>query len=292
MTAYVALYHSSSTKETMALHRAGCADIKRDAERHGSNLQDIEAEDVTAALDVMVDDELTEMGYTHNDVRVYPCTDKPKEAVMPTAAPNRANFPAGANGTRRYNQAVIQFKQALVRESQEEYDRLTAIPLSQRTAADNRRIRTLGNRRENTTAGRTGEKETTVPATATAKRQPASKPAPANGRKGSVAKGTVAGPGSARKAAAAKPGPKSTVKKETTAKATVRSRVPVPSGFKSWEDPKLATRVLKEKASGKTIKEITAGLGLPTDERHAHKVSLVYRKAADAKGTRTTKRSK
>jgi hypothetical protein len=282
MTAYVALYHSSSTKETMALHRAGCADIKRDAERHGSNLQDIEAEDVTAALDVMVDDELTEMGYTHNDVRVYPCTDKPKEAVMPTAAPNRANFPAGANGTRRYNQAVIQFKQALVRESQEEYDRLTAIPLSQRTAADNRRIRTLGNRRENTTAGRTGEKETTMPATATAKpargRKPASKPAPASTR--------------TSKATAAKPGPKSTVKKETTAKATVRSRVPVPSGFKSWEDPKLATRVLKEKAAGKTIKEITAGLGLPTDERHAHKVSLVYRKAADAKGTRTTKRSK
>jgi hypothetical protein len=124
----------------------------------------------------------------------------------------------------------------------------------------------------------TEAKEATMPATTT-KRQPASKPAPANGRK-------------TAKATAAKPAPKSTVKKETTAKATVRSRVPVPSGFKSWEDPKLATRVLKEKASGKTIKEITAGLGLPTDERHAHKVSLVYRKAADAKGTRTTKRSK
>jgi hypothetical protein len=40
------------------------------------------------------------------------------------------------------------------KDTREEYDRLTAIPLSKRTAAQNRRIRTLGNRPENTTEGR------------------------------------------------------------------------------------------------------------------------------------------
>jgi hypothetical protein len=111
-------------------------------------------------------------------------------------------------------------------------------------------------------------------------RKPATKSAPAPART------------SQPKATAAKPTPKSSPKKDTTAKATVRSRVPVPSGFKSWDDPKLAARVLKEKAAKKTIKQITEGLGLPVDERHAHKVSLVFRAAADAKGSRTTKRPK
>ena len=35
---------------------------------------------------------------------------------------------------------------------------------------------------------------------------------------------------------------------------------------------------------GKTIKEITAALGLPAEQRFWHRVSIVWRETADAKG--------
>jgi hypothetical protein len=60
----------------------------------------------------------------------------------------------------------------------------------------------------------------------------------------------------------------------------------MPEGW-SWTDPKLAARVLRLKDDGKTkrtIKEVTEALGLPAREGVWHQVSLVYRKAADAKG--------
>jgi len=100
---YVALYHSSSKNETMALHRAGCADIERDRERHGSNLQAFEAENLAAALEVVIDDELREMGYDHDSVRVYPCVTRtePKEGTMAKATvldPTDASGADGANG--------------------------------------------------------------------------------------------------------------------------------------------------------------------------------------------------
>lgn len=96
---YVALFHSVASKETMALHRAGCGDIERDRERHGSNLQAFEAADLEAALAIVVDDELTEMGYTPNDVRVYPCvtSTEPKEGnKMATATVTNIETKAAA----------------------------------------------------------------------------------------------------------------------------------------------------------------------------------------------------
>jgi hypothetical protein len=88
-----------------------------------------------------------------------------------------------------------------------------------------------------------------------------------------------------------KAAPKSSAKAPATPKATApkaerkpRPTIEPPSGFRSWDDAKLAARVLREKAKGSTIKAISAGLGLPEVERYFHRVSLVYREAADAKG--------
>jgi hypothetical protein len=85
---FTALYHSSSTQEGMSLHAAGCRDIKRERDAHGSNTQPIEADTVTEALNVMVDDELQEMGYDHNDVKVHNCTRRSGSAKEGTMTQN------------------------------------------------------------------------------------------------------------------------------------------------------------------------------------------------------------
>jgi len=54
-------------------------------------------------------------------------------------------------------------------------------------------------------------------------------------------------------------------------------------GF-NFADPKLPARVLRLKGQGRTIKQIAAELGLPAEERYWHRVSLVYRAAADKQG--------
>jgi hypothetical protein len=63
----------------------------------------------------------------------------------------------------------------------------------------------------------------------------------------------------------------------------------LPAGW-DWKAKALPGRVLKLKAQGKTIKEITAELGLPAREGVWHRVSLVYRAAADAKGIERPRR--
>jgi hypothetical protein len=75
-------------------------------------------------------------------------------------------------------------------------------------------------------------------------------------------------------------------RRPSTKKAPARSSsVPVPEGFKSWTDPKLATAVVRMKTKGgKTIKEIAAALGLPAVHRSWFLVSKVWRDTADAKG--------
>jgi hypothetical protein len=80
--------------------------------------------------------------------------------------------------------------------------------------------------------------------------------------------------------------PKASAPKSTAKKAAGRPRATIepPSGYKSWDDPKLAAFVLREKAKGQTIKAIAATLDLPAEERFWHRVSLVFRAAADAKG--------
>ena len=115
-------------------------------------------------------------------------------------------------------------------------------------------------------------------------RKSAAKPAPKVGRQAAsvttsrqpVAKETTKPSAQQRKLEKENP------KQYKKATPTTRSRIEAPAGFKAWTDTKLAARVLKEKKAGKTIKEIAAGLRLPADERHWHKVSLVYRAAAGA----------
>jgi hypothetical protein len=95
--------------------------------------------------------------------------------------------------------------------------------------------------------------------------------------------------GTAKRAGSAKAPATTTAKpKATGAKAKAerkpRAVIDPPKGFKGWDDPKLATKVLARKAKGLTIKQISAELGLPDEERFHHRVSLVFRAAADAKG--------
>jgi hypothetical protein len=83
---------------------------------------------------------------------------------------------------------------------------------------------------------------------------------------------------------AAKSQPKAKASAKAKPAGRPRATIEPPKGFGSWDDAKLAARVLREKAKGSTIKQISAGLGLPEEERYFHRVSLVYRAAADAKG--------
>jgi len=98
----------------------------------------------------------------------------------------------------------------------------------------------------------------------------------------------------AKLAAAAKKAPADTKAKATKkpgVPARTLGRAPADTNGFDWKDAKLPGRVLKLKASGKTIKQITAELGLPAREGVWHKVSLIYRAAADAKGIERQRRN-
>ncbi len=56
-----------------SLHSEGCRDISKDIRVNDGHLTIIEAETIDAALDIIIDPELVEMGYDHGHVRVYPC---------------------------------------------------------------------------------------------------------------------------------------------------------------------------------------------------------------------------
>lgn len=57
----------------MLLHRAGCRDLKKTCEAQN---QTFEASSVADALSVMIDEELIEMGWSEDDVKVFPCCGK------------------------------------------------------------------------------------------------------------------------------------------------------------------------------------------------------------------------
>ena len=61
-----ALYHSGHRDETMSLHAAGYRGSRARAGGARSNLQHIEATDADGAVDMMLDEELREMGYDEN----------------------------------------------------------------------------------------------------------------------------------------------------------------------------------------------------------------------------------
>jgi hypothetical protein len=66
----------------------------------------------------------------------------------------------------------------------------------------------------------------------------------------------------------------------------------LPDGW-DWHAKGLPARILRLKTEGKgrTIKQVTEALGLPAREGVWHKVSLIYRAAADAKGLARPRRS-
>ena len=57
-----------------ALHRTGCRDIERREKPEFAAQKIDEYETVAEALNDIIDAEMIEMGYTHDDVQVYPCT--------------------------------------------------------------------------------------------------------------------------------------------------------------------------------------------------------------------------
>ena len=71
---FVTLNHSISRDHIAHVHRHGCKDIERDARHHGSSIYG-PYETVQAALDAYLDDEMIEMGYSRDDVRVFPCCE-------------------------------------------------------------------------------------------------------------------------------------------------------------------------------------------------------------------------
>lgn len=87
-----------------------------------------------------------------------------------------------------------------------------------------------------------------------------------------------------RKPAAPKAKPSA---KPTTKRAPAAD---LPDGW-DWKAKGLPARVLKLKASGKTIKEITEELGLPAREGVWHRVSLIYRAEADRRGADRPRRN-
>lgn len=58
-----------------SVHKAGCKDIRKDAWKHGSDhpLYFTDYPDLETALSSYIDAEMLEMGWSREDVRVFPC---------------------------------------------------------------------------------------------------------------------------------------------------------------------------------------------------------------------------
>ena len=72
MSAVVVLNHSIISTHIAHVHREGCKDIERDARSHGSSVYG-PFETVADALADYLDEEMIELGYSSQDVRVFPC---------------------------------------------------------------------------------------------------------------------------------------------------------------------------------------------------------------------------
>jgi hypothetical protein len=72
--AVILLNHQIMRDHIASIHRKGCRDIERDAMHHAAH--PYEYPSVEAALADFIDAEMTEMGWTVEDVKVYSCTRK------------------------------------------------------------------------------------------------------------------------------------------------------------------------------------------------------------------------
>ena len=69
----VVLNYSISRVEIASIHRVGCGAIEKDMRAHGVYEPYGPFESVEAAMAAFVDEEMIEMGYSEDDVKVHGC---------------------------------------------------------------------------------------------------------------------------------------------------------------------------------------------------------------------------
>jgi len=68
----VVLNHSIISTHIASVHREGCQDIERESRKHSSSVYG-PYDNVEAALADYIDEEMEEMGYDRQDVKVHNC---------------------------------------------------------------------------------------------------------------------------------------------------------------------------------------------------------------------------
>lgn len=69
---FTILTHQTYTNECWLIHKAGCRDIKREADKHASNTHDVTGTLQDALADVITE-EVREMGYDEYSCKVHAC---------------------------------------------------------------------------------------------------------------------------------------------------------------------------------------------------------------------------
>lgn len=72
---FTVLNHSLVKDESWAVHRAGCKDIQREVNRHGSWTYDVTGT-ILEVFARVINDETREMGYDASNVKVHACCAK------------------------------------------------------------------------------------------------------------------------------------------------------------------------------------------------------------------------
>lgn len=78
MTKFAILNFSISHDHVGSIHAAGCKDIKRDRFEHAAIVYEVECETWQEARAHYIDDEMVELGYGNDDVRIHNCARKGK----------------------------------------------------------------------------------------------------------------------------------------------------------------------------------------------------------------------
>jgi hypothetical protein len=219
--------------------------------------------------------------------------------------PSRESFPAGVEGTRRYREAETAYEAALLAYAAEvgapvEDGDLAAleqffakgqgsgvavvpIPVNATPEQIAEAAQDVTGKGGNVAPVEEKPRRRTRSAANTKVVREAEKKTPAKRRPPVVREDEATAAGQVEERRPAKRQPKA---KEQPAKSTAKApSVPVPDGFKSWTDAKLATAVVRMKTKeNKTIKAIAEELGLPAVHRSWFLVSKVWRDTADSKG--------